>query len=463
MNHQLTALRRGLVYVALLLLGNCYLSGQTPNVAPQYRSYEQAPRQEVFLDAFDDNRNQWILNANRYQGQIQDGSLTISSENPKVMIQWKEVQLPKKGDFEISLRIRNVAGTEKSMAGLSFGIHEKGNRFVFWESPKGAFRVSREEAGKRYDFQPWRLHQSVKNSRYLHLNLQQRGKEWHFFLNGELVAQMPAQPLYGNGIGIAVKGPMVVKVDELRVSTLKRGSQIRDLTGPSIRINSPGIRPGKVFVSQENHVPISGTVTDPSGIKELRLGDQIVSLDKKGRFALDLPLQAGRQEKVLKAVDRVGNRSVFPLKLEYRPALPPKPVIVAAPVRPERLQAYAQEQPLGTGKDYLVLIGVDQYDNWSPLHNAVKDCEDVAQVLSEHYQFSPQYTIRIYNQQASRRGILSEFERLQKQLAPEDNLVIYYAGHGYYDEESGLGYWVPTDAQKGFVPDFIPNSTIHDY
>ena len=40
------------------------------------------------------------------------------------------------------------------------------------------------------------------------------------------------------------------------------------------------------------------------------------------------------------------------------------------------------------------------------------------------------------------------------------NLVIYYAGHGEIDKESGEGYWIPSDAQENKKYTWIPNSMI---
>ena len=33
-------------------------------------------------------------------------------------------------------------------------------------------------------------------------------------------------------------------------------------------------------------------------------------------------------------------------------------------------------------------------------------------------------------------------------LTDSDALLLYYAGHGEYDEDSGEGYWIPHDARQ---------------
>jgi hypothetical protein len=42
--------------------------------------------------------------------------------------------------------------------------------------------------------------------------------------------------------------------------------------------------------------------------------------------------------------------------------------------------------------------------------------------------------------------IVAELEILKAKLTPNDNLLIFYAGHGTYDEKLKLGYWIPADA-----------------
>jgi hypothetical protein len=48
----------------------------------------------------------------------------------------------------------------------------------------------------------------------------------------------------------------------------------------------------------------------------------------------------------------------------------------------------------------------------------------------------------------TRTQIMDELDGLRERLTPRDNLLIYYAGHGFRDEEAGRGYWLPIDAQK---------------
>jgi hypothetical protein len=59
--------------------------------------------------------------------------------------------------------------------------------------------------------------------------------------------------------------------------------------------------------------------------------------------------------------------------------------------------------------------------------------------------------------------MITALDKLSETIAEEDNLLIFYAGHGWWDEGKQLGYWLPCDAQKGNTAFWIRNSTISDY
>lgn len=59
-----------------------------------------------------------------------------------------------------------------------------------------------------------------------------------------------------------------------------------------------------------------------------------------------------------------------------------------------------------------------------------------------------------------RIDILLALELLRKEMTEWDNLLIYYAGHGYLDEEADEGYWLPVDAQSDSTLNRGSNSSI---
>jgi hypothetical protein len=122
-----------------------------------------------------------------------------------------------------------------------------------------------------------------------------------------------------------------------------------------------------------------------------------------------------------------------------------------------------EQSPNQAGRDYLLLIGIDTYtDGLPPLHNARRDTETVGQVLQERYQFADDLTTVLYDDQATGQAILDSLAALRQKITPADNLVIYFAGHGWYDTQSNVGYWLPVDAKQGKSTTFLSFSVLRD-
>lgn len=114
------------------------------------------------------------------------------------------------------------------------------------------------------------------------------------------------------------------------------------------------------------------------------------------------------------------------------------------------------------GKYYALIIGIDKYSgSWTPLNNAVSDAKGVESTLKSKYKFDVYKTL--YNETATRGAIIKQLEWLVANVKPQDNVLIYYSGHGEYKQSLGKGYWVPVDAKTTSTSDYISNSDIQTY
>jgi len=120
------------------------------------------------------------------------------------------------------------------------------------------------------------------------------------------------------------------------------------------------------------------------------------------------------------------------------------------------------ELPFLKGNYHALIIGNDQYMDelgvWNPLKTATKDAEAVAKILEEEYGFENITLLK----DATRKEILVSLNELAKRVEPNDNVLVYYAGHGHLNEENKRGYWVPVDAKGEDYTTYIRNSTIRD-
>lgn len=115
---------------------------------------------------------------------------------------------------------------------------------------------------------------------------------------------------------------------------------------------------------------------------------------------------------------------------------------------------------LQPGKNFLLAIGIDTYAHCPTLKNAVKDATDLAGVLETKYGFQSEHITLITNEEASEYRIFAEFRKLIQQVKSDDNVLIFFSGHGHYDSDFQQGYWIPVDARAGAIGDYIPNSEI---
>ena len=114
------------------------------------------------------------------------------------------------------------------------------------------------------------------------------------------------------------------------------------------------------------------------------------------------------------------------------------------------------------GKYYALLIGIDEYrGQWPSLDNAVNDVEEIEKLLKSKYNFD--HFITLYDFNATRTAIIKQMEWLIDNVKPEDNVFIYYSGHGEFKQNLNKGYWVPHDALTKSTSEYISNNDIQTY
>jgi hypothetical protein len=95
-------------------------------------------------------------------------------------------------------------------------------------------------------------------------------------------------------------------------------------------------------------------------------------------------------------------------------------------------------------KDYALIFATDAYENWDDLVNPVSDAQTISAILSEKYGFVVETVTN-----ASLEEITSKlYDYNTRQFNPQDQLFVFFAGHGYYDEVLGEGYVVATNSIK---------------
>lgn len=115
------------------------------------------------------------------------------------------------------------------------------------------------------------------------------------------------------------------------------------------------------------------------------------------------------------------------------------------------------EPPISsTGKYYAIIIGNNNYKKpILPLKTPVNDAEAVGKILREKYGFITEIL-----KDASRSDILDALNNFKNPQFADQNFLIYYAGHGEYDNRRQKTYWLPLDARKGDPKNWISSDEI---
>ena len=115
------------------------------------------------------------------------------------------------------------------------------------------------------------------------------------------------------------------------------------------------------------------------------------------------------------------------------------------------------------GKYYALIIGNNDYKDSaiSSLDEPINDGKKLYDLLISKYTFKKENTVFLKN--ASYVQMIEAFDKLSNTITKQDNLLVFYAGHGWWDEKKNLGYWLPTDARKKNTAFWIANSRISDY
>ncbi len=104
--------------------------------------------------------------------------------------------------------------------------------------------------------------------------------------------------------------------------------------------------------------------------------------------------------------------------------------------------------------NYALIFATDTYANWPHLTNPISDADAVNQTLTSLYNFHVEEVRNPTDDQ-----ILAKLtEYLHRKFEPQDQLLIMFSGHGYFDPDLGKGFLVPANAQ--LVKDDIGHRTL---
>lgn len=210
---------------------------------------------------------------------------------------------------------------------------------------------------------------------------------------------------------------------------------------PEISILSPEISDESVYHSGMQTIGIIGKVYNHEGIETVIINDVRSSLDGNGIFEAQVSLQPGSNKIELLAFDQNDNHIEKSFYVQYNTPM----MLFTQRVKKE-------------SDYYALIIGVNNYEDFESLDRPVRDAENMYDILISQYTFEPEQTYLLLD--AKKDQIENHLDDLANKVSPNDNLLIFFAGHGDWNEDSKVGYWLPADAIETRISSYFSNSEL---
>ena len=132
---------------------------------------------------------------------------------------------------------------------------------------------------------------------------------------------------------------------------------------------------------------------------------------------------------------------------------PVQPVsVIASPIEKPRPDPFAG---IHFGGYHALIIGNIRYKYLPGLRTATTDARTIDRLLREEYGFETKLLLN-----ATRTDVIDTLAEYRARLKFDDNLLIYYAGHGVLDDVTERGYWLPVDAKENSPSNWISTGDV---
>ena len=235
-------------------------------------------------------------------------------------------------------------------------------------------------------------------------------------------------------------------------------TQLASGNGPNIELLEPSVTvtrgiPSIQFNSGESSKRLIGRVDSKTGLRELLLNDKPLTVDSSGQFQTDVALKGNETVLSLVATDKRQQTSHLNVRLLAAESTEAPELAGSSNIAPTR-----QAGDIQFGQFYALIIGNNAYSAYPELKTPMADAKSVDVLLRERYGFKTKLLLN-----ANRHAIMSALHELNQKMTAQDNLLIYYAGHGEIDQKSQSAYWLPVDSETGNRANWISSQSITEY
>ncbi len=200
-----------------------------------FSSSLHAQKKFFFYDEFDDNRHDWPeKKSNTLNQEIKDGMYHIVNKTQSSWLTSHPIYLNKQYDFRMEIIIyfnkdeNNPAANRNTHFGLSWGVKDWGNRYVFNVGSNKEVSVSKYKYNKQFF---WAKSQKAKVSNIGEMNrisIEKKGDQMTFAVNGSVVCEHKFDEFFDQYIAFEIGpkadisiGKFVVDHDKPKINLVK--------------------------------------------------------------------------------------------------------------------------------------------------------------------------------------------------------------------------------------------------
>lgn len=437
---------------------NLIVKTSAPQAAKQVST--QLDGKVVLQDDFTTNANEWYEADNEmvklkreYGKYVFEHKRTIGG-----YVSWMPTSLDAYADFTITTSIRKVSGVDNYGYGLIWGVKDNKNYYYFLISANGNYIYGKSVDGVSNILTEWTASSDIlQTGEANQLKVKKTGNDLALIINDKTQKTVTFDGAFGNYVGFKIDNNVGIEITNILVTqnsesaTSPRKQITKDTTPPVITILEPEVTRGMKAAIKEKSMLVRGRATDESGVFDVTVNDDEARISETGEFEAEIKLKVGENTITVRATDIKNNvaEQHFTILRESTP--------IDMATRPE------SEPTVQSGKFYALLIGVQNYQDKSvnALDHPIADAQQLQTVLTHDYTFDKANTTLLKD--PDRKAIIHAFNDMKNRLTANDNLLVFYAGHGYWDQDLKQGFWLPSDATSNDPSDWISNGTIRDF
>ena len=403
-------------------------------------------------DDFNGNTNGWNLeDSDDYSAAIVNGKFRLHKKKKGGIFISKSVDINTAKDFIIETSMAKTANSENGLYGFTFGRKNSSNEYSFLLSGNGSYLYRKFDNDVYKKIIPFTQTSAIRTgiNEYNKIKVVKSGSLLRFYINDQYVNEAPFEGFFGDKFGYTIYYDKKIAVDYLNIKYQSESFN----NPPVVVITSPNVEVKRGFkIVEAKRIQVTGRATDADGIFEITVNGIEANVTENGNFTANVPLKYGKNDLIVKATDMKQSSSTKTFTIKRKSANNNNTILVNNP---------KDKIDVGFGKYYALIIGVSDYVDKSIVDlngEPTKDAQALADVLISKYGFSAANVTVLKNPTDSQ--INRSFYQLRKKVGQSDNLLIFYAGHGNYDEASERGYWMPSNANMEFEDNIILNTTI---